>query len=569
MSDQNALIGGIDYKLSGSGITSTATSVTVDDLQFPDGTAITMAMFGGVLGYATLEPRVKSKKEFISFSGITNNGDGTSTLTGVTRGLKPYTPFTADTTIRYSHAGATTLIFSNPPQVYERYAAKNNDETIVGAWTFEGGAVTFDSSNIPIFDNQPTLTNDKQVATKKYADDLAIAGSPNASTTVKGIVEIATEAQSLAGTDTGETTAPLSVLPSQIAKNIQNTVYNYAADAGANDTYAITIAPAISAYATGQIFTFKANTVNTGAATLNVNTKGAIAIKKNKSQALEDGDIAAGMFVTVVYDGTNFQMVNQQATIPSTAVLGTLTTIAGYTNLGEADTFFASTDITAAEAQTLTAGATSDAGALHNHLQHSLIQDSIFEFIGSKNDGLTAGGTVSRGFISSSVPNDGGSLKSSAAGSTGLEIDWDNKFVFQTVVKELQASANDTIADIGLLETGTTYSNSEGTLTAKHALFLHSMSAGTGEQYWASNGNGTTQTRTDITASLSMASWVILKIDYLTTAGHIKYYVNGALVADHTTNLPTAGTPLMTWYFVRTGSGELGLLNNYVLKYLN
>lgn len=80
----------------------------------------------------------------------------------------------------------------------------------------------------------------------------------------------------------------------------------YAADAGANDTYVITLSPAPAAYAVGQTFRFKANTANTGAATLNINSLGAVTIVKGVSTTLADGDIAAGQINTVVYDGTNF-----------------------------------------------------------------------------------------------------------------------------------------------------------------------------------------------------------------------------------------------------------------------
>ena len=96
-----------------------------------------------------------------------------------------------------------------------------------------------------------------------------------------------------------------------------NAVY-YAADAGSNDSYAITLSPAPSAYAVGQKFSFKANTVNTGAATLNVNSLGAKTIVKYVNTTLADGDIAAGQFVTVIYDGTNFVLQNPVANVPLT-----------------------------------------------------------------------------------------------------------------------------------------------------------------------------------------------------------------------------------------------------------
>lgn len=84
----------------------------------------------------------------------------------------------------------------------------------------------------------------------------------------------------------------------------------YAADGGATDTYAITLAsvPATYTELIGLPISFKANTINTGACTLNVNSLGAKAIKKNYTQDLADGDIQANQIVTVIYDGTNFQI---------------------------------------------------------------------------------------------------------------------------------------------------------------------------------------------------------------------------------------------------------------------
>lgn len=87
----------------------------------------------------------------------------------------------------------------------------------------------------------------------------------------------------------------------------------YAADAGSNDTYVITLSPVPAALETGMVIQFKANTINTGACTLNVNSLGAKSIKKQNDQDPVDGDIEAGQIVTVVYDGTNFQMQSQVA----------------------------------------------------------------------------------------------------------------------------------------------------------------------------------------------------------------------------------------------------------------
>ncbi len=101
----------------------------------------------------------------------------------------------------------------------------------------------------------------------------------------------------------------------QLGKLLQSAVdsISYAADAGGDDTYSVTLDPVPAAYYTGMTVTFKPTTANTGACTLDVNGLGAKTIKKNVSTDLATGDILAGQMVMVKYDGTNFQLVS---TIP-------------------------------------------------------------------------------------------------------------------------------------------------------------------------------------------------------------------------------------------------------------
>lgn len=85
----------------------------------------------------------------------------------------------------------------------------------------------------------------------------------------------------------------------------------YGADAGASDTYVVTLTPAPAAYENGGHYRFKANTANTGACTVNFNSLGAKTIKKAAggiTTDLADNDIRAGQWVDLVYDGTNMQM---------------------------------------------------------------------------------------------------------------------------------------------------------------------------------------------------------------------------------------------------------------------
>lgn len=91
----------------------------------------------------------------------------------------------------------------------------------------------------------------------------------------------------------------------------------YAASSAGSDTYAITVTPTPGTYAAGDVYHFKADVGNTGAATLNVNSLGAKNIYINRGGvlgALATGDIIAGQFVDVIYDGVQFQIVSPSAT---------------------------------------------------------------------------------------------------------------------------------------------------------------------------------------------------------------------------------------------------------------
>jgi hypothetical protein len=94
----------------------------------------------------------------------------------------------------------------------------------------------------------------------------------------------------------------------QVISAIQR--YGYWADTGAVNAYAITPVPALTGHVTGAPFRFKATNASTGASTINISGLGAVAIKKNYNQPLVAGDIVAGQMVQVVYDGTNYQLIN-------------------------------------------------------------------------------------------------------------------------------------------------------------------------------------------------------------------------------------------------------------------
>lgn len=98
-------------------------------------------------------------------------------------------------------------------------------------------------------------------------------------------------------------------LRGNIQTGYQTEIAGFVTDSGSTNAYAVTLIPSISAYTTGLMVTFKTASTNTGAATLAVNGLTATAIKKQGSTALSSGDLQSGQIVTVIYDGTNFQII--------------------------------------------------------------------------------------------------------------------------------------------------------------------------------------------------------------------------------------------------------------------
>lgn len=109
----------------------------------------------------------------------------------------------------------------------------------------------------------------------------------------------------------------------------------YIATTGSSNAYVATLSPAYTGYVAGQGLLIKANHTNTGAATLNVNGRGATALKKNGDVDVASGDIQSGHVYHVIYDGTNFQVVNVYLT-DNVDIAGTLDVTGAFTADGNA-----------------------------------------------------------------------------------------------------------------------------------------------------------------------------------------------------------------------------------------
>ena len=68
------------------------------------------------------------------------------------------------------------------------------------------------------------------------------------------------------------------------------------------DTLTGSLTPAITAYATGNLFSFVAANTNTGAATINLNSLGAKSITKSGTTALVAGDLVSGQVYLIEYN---------------------------------------------------------------------------------------------------------------------------------------------------------------------------------------------------------------------------------------------------------------------------
>lgn len=307
MSDQFKFVQAQFFTLAGSGCVLAATTVTLTSFTQIDGTLLTMTDFGSI-GFGTLEPGNGTSEEQICFTGVSQNANGTATLTGV-KNVAFVSPYTQTSGTAMSHPGGAKFIISNTAGFYDQLISKNDDETITGTYTFT-------NPNYPRMDTQtPAPTDPQQLVTKAYADGLAIAGAPNASTSVQGLVQIATQAQVDAKTVAGSTGADLVPTLAQYRSTLLS---DYVVDTGAADAYVITPVPAATAYTTGQIFSFKATNTNTTTSTLNVSALGVKTIKKASGNNLAAGEILNGQIVMVEYDGTNFQLLSDVAPDPAT-----------------------------------------------------------------------------------------------------------------------------------------------------------------------------------------------------------------------------------------------------------
>lgn len=120
--------------MAGSGVVIGATTIVIKSMLDIDGNSLTMSTDFGTIAYATIDPGNNTLEEQISFSGLTNNSNGTTTLSGVKTVLFE-SPWTETSGLAKTHSGSAPFVISNTSGFYNAFGKKASDESVTGYWT--------------------------------------------------------------------------------------------------------------------------------------------------------------------------------------------------------------------------------------------------------------------------------------------------------------------------------------------------------------------------------------------------------------------------------------------------
>lgn len=331
MSDAFKFVQNQASTLSGAGCTIGDTSIILTSFQTIDGVDLEMTDFGAI-GFGTIEPDNSSQEEQICFTGVTQNSNGTATLTGV-KSVGFISPYTQTTGVTKTHPGGVKFIISNTAGFYDKLTSKSDDETIDGLWQF---------SQSPQVAAQPVLASD--VAIKSYVDGIAIAGAAKATNTVYGISKLSTAAVTasvpivVGDNDTrvptqaendalaGNNGSPSSTNTFVTQTGFQRNQENYAVATGTSTAFVVALSPTPVALVAGMQVSFKANVASGTSPTVNVNSLGAKSLYKqgvSGTTPLVIGDFGTNAIIVAEYDGGGFQIVTPPP-VAYTAGFGTV-----------------------------------------------------------------------------------------------------------------------------------------------------------------------------------------------------------------------------------------------------
>lgn len=134
------------FSLYSSGVSIGDTSMSLSSFKSIDGVNLSMTSNFGTIGYMTVEPGSRDREEQISFTGITQNSNGTATLTGI-KSVLFLSPYTETSSFTKSHPGGVTVVVTNTSGFYNKFPLKDNNEAITGFWTVPDPVSSTDIAN--------------------------------------------------------------------------------------------------------------------------------------------------------------------------------------------------------------------------------------------------------------------------------------------------------------------------------------------------------------------------------------------------------------------------------------
>ena len=529
------------------------TTLIISDILDWNGAALTATQFSGDYIPATLINDAKTKVEFILIDATTILTAATSGATIFKRGLNLYatgvqatdqTEVTANK-LDWTAGETKVLIGTNPPYMVGTLTNRYNDELIQGTWEFL-------NTNIPKLDSYVAPTADAEFAPKKYVDDIAAGGTAS----IDRIVPAATAGATIAAGDlvyNDDTANEWLLCDADTATTVEQVQIGIAQGAGTNGNPI-----------TGGVLLFGLDSNQTGMTAGDVmfasNTAGGIASSAGTTErAIGKAHSATELF----FDPFFFHMikdVDMTKLEAITASASELNQLDGATitaaQLTEAGTFFGSTDMTGAEAETLTDGSSAD--ALHSHAT-SLIDEWI-SFIGDKSDGLTElkGGssTITRNPFYSTLATTASTneyVELSILSPYSSPINWDNDFEFIYSISLSSLTNQDVCYGIGL--GATNGAPADATSTERHASFM--VQDGT---LYASIADGTTQEKSSAIAGYTLTDYNTYRISF-TAGGSVLFYINSTLVATLSTNVPTGAVSYELKFGLIARANEVKKLN--------
>lgn len=181
-------------------MTSNQNYLVVSSLLTRDGQVVSLANLNASKVFLTIEPGA-NKEELVVCTGVSTT---INRFEGCTRGLAGIGTSTASVAANQkTHIAGSKVIMSNVHYVYNEYVDRDTAQTIGGLKTF---------TTIPRIPTS-TPTDPSEVVSFAMLASTSFSGTVNASTLVKGIVQLPTENEYNSGTVTGTTGALLVSTP--------------------------------------------------------------------------------------------------------------------------------------------------------------------------------------------------------------------------------------------------------------------------------------------------------------------------------------------------------------------